>query len=70
MSPEGPYINTAGWSSVPMFIVTDYREQVIYVTVQQGQQRSEGTPHINLRDARQWMKDNGYELRTNHAPKG
>lgn len=61
----GPYIGT--WSSGEWFIVRDVRNNVeIAVVVQNGKQRSEGQVFPSKRDAKLWMKENGFILKETH----
>lgn len=60
--PEGPY--TSPWTESPHFLVPDWRHgQRVWVVVPNGVQRSEGIPFLLLREAHQWLKDNGFELK-------
>lgn len=60
MGPEGPYISP--WCASPHYIVSDVRHgQICSVVVPNGVQRSEGTPFPTAREARAWLKDNGFE---------
>ncbi len=59
MTPIGPFASP--WTKADFFIVSEFRHgQEIILTVPNGAQRSEGMPHASLRDAKQWLKDNGF----------
>jgi len=62
MTPEGPYVSP--WCNLPHFIVPDVRgKDIVSTVVPNGVQRYDGTPFPNMREARQWLKDNGFELK-------
>lgn len=60
---HGPYIQSVGLSSGKWFIVPDlYKGDIVQVIVKNGQQRSEGIRTPSVRDAKAWMKDNGFVI--------
>ncbi len=61
MLPEGPYRNDAGYSTGDWYILhTLRRGEKTTVIVRDGQQPHEGVESGSVRDARAWMKDNGF----------
>jgi hypothetical protein len=57
----GPERYVSQWCKLPHFIVrTAIVGHEIYATVANGMQPIEGMKHPTLRDARAWMKDNGF----------
>jgi hypothetical protein len=60
MMPEGPYISP--WCSQPHFIASDVRcGDYCYTVVPDGVQRHNGLHFPSLREARQWLRDNGFK---------
>lgn len=65
MTPIGPYKSKVGWASKELFIISRYignDTEVTYFVVQNNQQYYDGIPFLSLRDAKEYMADNGFEL--------
>lgn len=61
MKPEGPY--RSDWTATPIFIVEfPFGGVPQIMTVSEGEQPLNGTPHASLREAREWLAENGYRL--------
>jgi hypothetical protein len=56
--PEGPY--TSIYTSAEFFIVRTNRG---FSIVKNEEQSNMGTPFPTLRDAREWMKENGFSIK-------
>lgn len=59
--PEGPYHSP--WTTGDWYLVSTLRnDEVAYAVVRNGQQAHEGTLFLTHRDARTYLRDNGFKL--------
>jgi hypothetical protein len=68
MAPEGPY--RSPWAPGDWYLISTLkaRDQV-YVVVLNGRPATEGTEFPNLRDARDFLRDNGFQ-QVDRTPEG
>lgn len=61
MTPEGPY--RSKWTSGDFFLTSDVKAgEIVYIFVYNGKQKNEGIEFPSIRDARQYIRDNGFQL--------